>query len=348
MNTIPRLTDLSDQQLLETVSQLVTHERNATVALIESLAELDARRLYLGQGCSSLYTYCTRVLHLSEHAAYGRIQAARAVRRYPVILELLTAGSVNLTTLCLVARRLTAENHRRVLTEASGKSKREVEKLVAALRPQPPVPSVIRKLPSPQPRTPALVDAALPATEQSVPETASQPVVLPPPAAPRPAIVAPLAPERYKVQFTVSRETYEKLRRAQDLLRHSVPNGDPAVVFERALMLLVADLERKKLAATERPRASRAASAGSRHIPAAVRREVWARDGGRCAFEGNAGRCTETGFLEFHHVVPFADGGETTVANLQLRCRAHNAYEAEQWFGPMFVRERSSVRTEWV
>lgn len=54
------------------------------------------------------------------------------------------------------------------------------------------------------------------------------------------------------------------------------------------------------------------------------------------------GRCTETGFLEFHHVVPFAEGGETTVANLELRCRAHNAYEAEQWFGarqPPLLRE---------
>ena len=65
-----------------------------------------------------------------------------------------------------------------------------------------------------------------------------------------------------------------------------------------------------------------------------VKRAVWQRDGGRCAFSGTRGRCVETGFLEFHHVVPFADGGETTSSNIELRCRAHNAYEAEQWFGP--------------
>jgi 5-methylcytosine-specific restriction endonuclease McrA len=85
-------------------------------------------------------------------------------------------------------------------------------------------------------------------------------------------------------------------------------------------------------------------------VPAAVKREVWARDEGRCAFIGNSGRCIERGFLEFHHVVPFADGGATDAANLQLRCRAHNAFEAEEWFGPLIAREqapayRNSVQT---
>ena len=65
-----------------------------------------------------------------------------------------------------------------------------------------------------------------------------------------------------------------------------------------------------------------------RHVPAAVKRVVWARDAGRCAFVGVDGRCAETGFLEYHHVVPFAAGGPTSVTNLELRCRAHNEYEA--------------------
>jgi 5-methylcytosine-specific restriction endonuclease McrA len=68
---------------------------------------------------------------------------------------------------------------------------------------------------------------------------------------------------------------------------------------------------------------------------------VWARDGGQCAFVGTAGRCTERGFLEYHHVIPFADGGETNVSNLELRCRAHNAFEAERWSGP---REEDLIR----
>jgi hypothetical protein len=139
----------------------------------------------------------------------------------------------------------------------------------------------------------------------------------------------------------VSQETYDKLQRVQNLLRHTIPNGELSAIFDRALTLLLADVSRSKLAATERPRPASGLPGGSRHIPAAVKREVWRRDGGRCAFVGPVGRCAETGFLELHHVVPYADGGEATVRNIELRCRAHNAYEAEQYFGTLFVREQT-------
>jgi hypothetical protein len=149
------------------------------------------------------------------------------------------------------------------------------------------------------------------------------------------AVVAPLAPERYRVQFTVDRETHEKLRRAQDLLRREIPNGDPGVIFDRALGLLLEDVARKKLAATSKPRPSRGAAAHSRHVPAEVKRAVWLRDGGQCAFVGQRGRrCAERVYLEFHHVEAYARGGQATVANLSLRCRSHNVHEAELVFGP--------------
>ena len=72
---------LSDDELVERVKHLAACERRASVALIRSLVEFDARRLYLREGCSSLFTYCTHVLHLSEGSAYNRIETARAARR---------------------------------------------------------------------------------------------------------------------------------------------------------------------------------------------------------------------------------------------------------------------------
>jgi hypothetical protein len=105
-----------------------------------------------------------------------------------------------------------------------------------------------------------------------------------------------------------------------------------AQIVDRALTVLLEDLARKKFAATDRPRASRARSGDSRYVPAAVKRPVWLREGGRCGFVGENGRrCTERGFLEFHHVNP---DGEATIDNIQLRCRAHNAYEADLYYGP--------------
>jgi 5-methylcytosine-specific restriction endonuclease McrA len=344
-NTFRSFAHLSNEQLLLEVRALAGREREATAHMIASLAELDARQLYLGEGYSSLFTYCTLCLHLSEHAAYGRIAAARAARKWPVVLEMLAEGSINLTTVCLLAGHLTAENHLAVLGAAQHQTRREVEQQVAALRPLPPVPASIRKLPAPklavEPR-PVAVMPDTPVMTLTDPPAAATPDPAPfvPPAPPRrPAAVTPLAPERFKMQLTISRETYDKLRRVQDLLRHSVPNGDPAEILDRALTLLLANLERKKLAATRRPRQAKDSAPGSRHVPAAIRREVWMRDAGRCAFVGTAGRCSERGFLEFHHVIPFAEGGETTRANLQLRCRAHNLYEANRDLAVRFTRE---------
>ena len=69
MTTISPVADLSNAELIAEIQTLASRERCATAALVAAFAELDARRLYLGEGCSSLFTYCTQVLHLSEHAA---------------------------------------------------------------------------------------------------------------------------------------------------------------------------------------------------------------------------------------------------------------------------------------
>ena len=127
----------------------------------------------------------------------------------------------------------------------------EVEHYVAARFPQPGPADSVRKLPAPK--------AAAPVS--GTPERMQAPAPEPPVQAPlRPAVVAPVAAERYKVAFTIDAATRAKLQKAQDLLRHAVPAGDLAVIFERALTLLVADLERKKCAETERPRPPRASA----------------------------------------------------------------------------------------
>lgn len=361
---------LSDRDLIAEVKRRAGAERIATAALVASLAEMDARRLYLGEGCSSLFTYCTRVLHLSEHAAYGRIEAARAARRFPVVLERLEQGTLTLSNLCLLRSHLTDENCLELLDTVRHASKRDVERLVAAWAPQPDAPAAIRRLPVPVERacapsslasanmSPTLAveyepsialegrsepTASCSALDTCQPAAAAVSLTRPAATPTMPAIpvLRPLAPERYKVQFTVGRETHDKLRRAQDLLRHVVPDGDPAAIFDRALTLLLQQLERTKVGAARAPRPPVTCRAGSRHIPAAVRRAVWRRDEGRCAFSGTEGRCRETGLLEFHHVVPFARGGGATADNIELRCRAHNKYHAVEDFGPgaLLIRE---------
>ena len=232
------------------MKRLAANERHATVQLVAHLAEMDVRRLYLGEGYSSLFTYCTLVLHLSEHAAYARIEAARAARRFPAILEAVASGALHLTAVNLIAPHLTADNIDRVLALATHKTKRDVEEIVATLRPQPPVPCSMRKLPQASQsasRRAAAGHAALTVThaETGVPPPVAlavepsrtpdvQKVVVPPRAA-----IRPLAPEQYLVKFTASRAMHAKLREAQELLRHRVPSGDLAEIFDRAADVVV-------------------------------------------------------------------------------------------------------------
>jgi 5-methylcytosine-specific restriction endonuclease McrA len=341
---------LSDHELVTEVTRLVGCEREATASLIASLAELYGRRLHQRAGFSSLFTYCTEVLHLSEHEAYDRMKAAKVVRRYPAVLGLLASGHVNLTTVRLLAPHLTRKNHEELFAAASGKRKRQLRELLARWFPKPDVASSVRKLrarhdpPAPiAASTSAAVAVPCPSATEQVMGSADPAVALAgntlsgplTPAPPRPPI-QPLAPNRYRITFTATEDTCEKLQLAQDLLRHAVPNGDPAQVFARALDVLVEDLVKQKYAATCQPRTSRGQASESRHIPADVKRAVFIRDRGRCAFVGTHGRrCGERALVEFHHLVPYAAGGGPTVDNIALRCRPHNDHEAEMFYGPI-------------
>jgi hypothetical protein len=265
---------------------------------------------------------------------------------------------LNLSTLRLLAPHLRPENFETPVNRAKLRSKREVEILVAQLAPRPDVPASVRKLLE---RSPVAQAAKPPSEEESpgvdaserAPATATDPStdsvrlaasseLRAQPVEPtkvltrlsdRPVVV-PLAPGRYCVRLTMTAPTHEKLRRAQDLLRREVPDGNPDSIIDRALTLLLEDVARRKLAVTLTSRTSHRVGTKSRYIPAHVRRAVWLRDGGRCAFVSARGRrCNERVYLKFHHREPYAIGGEATVANISLRCRAHNLYEAKLAFG---------------
>jgi len=341
-NILATAARLSDRDLLARLDVLAGREREASVELVAHLAALDSRpAVYAAQGYGSLFSYCTQALRLSEDAACNRIEAARACRRFPVILDLLAAGAMTLTSVRLLGRHLTPENHQAVLAKASGQNRRQIEGLVAELAPQPDVPSTVRKLPTftampPPSAAPAPVATSMPSEPTRA--IAPSPAAFVPPSRP---IVRATAPERYRVQFTIGPETHERLRCVQALLRREIPDGDPGAIFDRALTLLLEKLEKTKLGAATRPRPKPPIrprtdkAVASRAVPRMVKRTAWRRDAGQCALVSPTGRrCSERAFLEFHHVQPHAKQGPATVPNISLRCWRHNQYEAELIFGP--------------
>src|SRR5262245_14480987 len=277
-----------------------------------------------------MHAYCVGELRLCEQAAFKRIHAARAARRFPAIFEALAEGRLHLTAVTLLAPHLTEASAPDLLAAAAHKSRSEIEQLLAERFPRTESLPMVETLP----------DSSGPTRAQLSPGKAEPVAQARAEAPPPPATTMPTSRTRFTLQLTRSQDTHDKLRYAQELLGHQIPNGDLAQVLERVLELAIAQIEKRKFAATDRPRLAQC-STNSRHIPAHVRRAVWKRDGGQCTFVGESGhRCESRTRLEFDHIEPVARGGQPTVDGIRLRCRAHNQYTAECEFGHEFMRRK--------
>jgi len=359
MDSETTLHAIPDDELLRRLGELVSHSRRVEADLVAHIGEVDERRLYAREASPSMFAYCTERLHLSEAEAYRRITVARAARKHEVLLEMLRDGRLHLTGIAMLAPLLTRDNLDAVLARATHRTKRQIEELVAELSPRPDVRAVMRKLPD-QRKTPP------PGTSQGQDQTPSGALELAPGrvmaalglvpdrvgalAPPRPAIVQPLSPARYKVQFTASAEFHDKLERLSALMRSEIPDGDLATIIERAVTEKLGRLEAQRYAQTTAPRkglGDTGTPPASRHIPAAVRRAVRKRDGDRCRYVDEHGRrCSARDRLEFHHRHPFGMGGDHSPENLRLLCPVHNRYLAESDYGQAAIRRHRRLEKE--
>lgn len=341
------LQTLSDSDLLARLPAVVRTERMATANVIEHLAEVDRRRLYLQAACPSLNQYCIERLGYSKEAAYKRARVARLVQRVPAALTELESGAIHLTGLSVIADHLTPENQNELLPACRGRTRGQIERLIASCFSEDLLLDRIEAAPGASGvlGTPAANTAAAPSAGPSPTGGMAHP-----PPRPLPARITPVSSTHDRIEFVASAALRDKIERAQRLLSHAVPSGDLAVLLERALDELIAAEEKRRFGAG-RARKARAQKAGARHVPVAVRRAVFERDGQRCTFVDAEGhRCSATRFLTIEHQRPFANGGAATVENLCVLCSAHNAESARRHFGSSRIeyeiakRRRRSAR----
>jgi hypothetical protein len=273
-----QLQRMDGKDLLAATHDLASRARVLEADLVEHLAEIDTRALYLERAFPSMFAFCLGELGFSGDVAFNRIVVARAGRKLPAVMDALRSGRVHLTGLRLLARHLTQENHLEVLAEAAGKSKREIEEIVARLAPRPPGADLIRHVPDP----PATQDGAASAVPRD----------------PDGQVITPLSADSFKVQFTASLALRNKLLEARDLLWHQDPKGRLAAVVEKGLDLLIEKVKKERFAIVRKPRKKPEdvnGKASSRELPDAIKRAVYERDQGRCTFTDEKGRrCTKT------------------------------------------------------
>jgi hypothetical protein len=255
---------LNDSDLLDHLVNMAADLRASECALLELLAEVEERRLFAPQGYSSMFAFCTSKLAFAEGTTCRRLAAARAARKYPGIYALLRAGSLHVTAVAMLAPLLDDSNHGELLAKAQGLGKRELETLLSGIAPRPPQRDVIRPVASPKPKAPpaAALKFDAPADEEKgmistgaatgetpaasrcdvLPERQETPLRLAgmtSDTCTTRQTLSPATPELVQISFAAKAELAKKLRRAQDLLAHRLPDGRLEDVFDAALQALL-------------------------------------------------------------------------------------------------------------
>lgn len=357
MNMLEECRSMSDAELEQALKFLVEREKHGLAKLLAHLAEYDRRQACVKRGHSTLYLYCIQVLGYDESSAFRRIRAARIARRWPEVLGMIERGALHLTALVVLHPILTDANRKELLTSAEGKTRRELDAIVAERMPQPPHADFARRLPVPGGWSVAVappvnvVEAVSSDGGVAAENSAGTPLPMPvapaieTPAAARPwewQAVVHTAIDRVRIGFDAGISVLRLIDRARQVLRHKYPEGRLEDVMrdaletlldrkdpQRRLTLKSASVVRDGAApepeASPEPRALREMKAG-RYIPAWVKKIVWERDDGRCAWRFPEGMvCGSRDWIEYDHVKPFAKGGRSdSPRNVRLLCRLHN------------------------
>ncbi|MDC0359020.1 HNH endonuclease [Oligoflexia bacterium] len=354
MKKLTVIRKLSDANLIQNLEVLVKKENELVADILLHLMEVDKRESYLALGYGSLFSYCVQgPLSYSEPAANRRISSARVLNRFPELYDLLLKQEVSLTTLSLVSGVITEQNKSSIIEQIKGKSRREVELVIATLRPKKPVRDSIKPVAVPVQKSNPVglfektdsteekgsgehnqLDGAFSGEGESAPSTGTSE-----------------CSQKYELRFAVSSDVMDKYREVQSLLSGKYPMGAnmEAVLSE----VLECYLEKKSPDRRAKRREKRVAIVqkpirqDNRYVPQGIKDKVYVRDDFRCTYVSPSGvRCSCKWHLQIHHKNPFAKNGEHALENLALLCQKHNLYEAKREFGTAKVLGHFSKQWE--
>ena len=298
---------LEDPSLLNGTRSLRSRDRLTTALLVARIGEIDSRRLGERMGYPSTFAWCVTELRLSEDEAGRRIRAARFGRNYPQLFEALADGRLHLTAVNLIGPHLSKATVDDWIAAATHKTRAEIQALIALRRPRPDGPDGIVEL----------ADYVLEQVRDRM---------------------LPTAPQRHLFQCAIGDTLRHMFEEARDLMSHQNPDGKYEAILIEALELLIPALKKQKFATS---------GTGERRINSEVKKEVWQRDGGRCAYVGEGGRrCGSSWQIEFDHIDLVAWGGGATADKIRCLCRAHNQLEAERQLGAGFMEEKRRAASE--
>jgi 5-methylcytosine-specific restriction endonuclease McrA len=312
------ITTLSNSDLLTKTRALVSEERRLTALVLNHLQEVERRRLHLELGFSSLFDFCQRELGYSENEAHSRISAMRLSREIPSVVSAVEEGRLSLTNL------VRAQSYFRQEKKA-GKpvSLAEKKELVSALE-----------------------GKSTRDCERILAELSPQPVHM--------ERERMISGGQTQITFVADEELRADLEKIRALWGHQELSFAEMIQKMAKMVLQKVDPQHTRLEQSPCARKvevpAEFITPKNRHIPAAVRREVWVRDEGKCSYTHPASgrKCTSPFALELDHLDPYAYGGAHSVENLRLLCRAHHGHRTKPTsleVSPEYRRDNSSPST---
>jgi len=274
------------------LKDLVRNERKITAEIISVICDIDKRKLFLELGSSSLFAYLTKKIGYSASAAQRRIEAARLSKEIPEIKEKLKSGTINLSTITLVTQGLREKAKNSIVTLESKKA-------------------LILKIENKNTQQ----------AQKILAEELDLPIV-------NLEKTKIQKDESIRIELTLSKVQNEKLERVRQLTSHIDAGLNWSELIEQ-----LADFYLNKKTVTKRTSDTVVKNSKehnvsyNRYIPLTLRRKIFERDRS-CQWKHSKAKeiCGSKHQLEIHHQKAIWAGGISSEDNLQLLCRAHNAY----------------------
>jgi len=334
MNPNLNLRNKSNENLITDLKEMVSQERHLLTQILRYLKEVEDRKLYLEKGFPYLFNFVTEELGYSEAAAHRRIQAMRLIKEVPQVEEKIKTGKISLSVASQIQSFVRSEDKRRKEKRETPISKTDKLELVQGLEGTS-ARQCEKKLIQMAPET------ALPKERTRI-----------------------LTDEKTLIQFVAGKELMGKMEKLKSLLSHQNIEGRYDQLFEKAVDIALEKLDPEKrierrekrvqsnssktksiAASKAKPIPTSEMKKKGRHIPQAMKDQIWKRDQGKCQYRDRKTDriCGSQHTLEIEHLRPYALGGDHQQDNLQLLCRAHNQHKARKTFGTKSVERQMNL-----